>query len=72
MEKRAGEEWAARFSTWFSFLFNGPFKIYRPIEAVTVAKAMVYEAGNKSAGKAEIFSSEEIVSRASLYKTGSF
>lgn len=39
-EKRTGEEWAAAVSRRLPFLWRGPLKRYRPIQAASVAAAM--------------------------------
>lgn len=64
-EKRTGEEWAARISRWFSFIFTGPFNMYKPIQATTVAKAMVHEAMKNQKGTPDIFLSRDIENLAS-------
>lgn len=64
-EKRTGEEWAARISQWFSFIFTGPLKMYKPIQATTVAKAMVHEALKNQKGAPDVFLSRDIEQMAS-------
>ena len=50
-EKRSGEEWASKIMKPLSNLMVGPLKNYKPIEAETVAKAMVYAAAQDHKGK---------------------
>ena len=58
-EFRLGEKVGAFFMKAFSFVFQGNFKKYKPIEAVTVAKALV-EIGKKESKGFTIYKSDEI------------
>ncbi|MFD2514585.1 oxidoreductase [Pontibacter locisalis] len=58
-EKRSGEELASKIMKPLSNLMVGPLKNYKPIEAETVAKAMVYAAAQNQKG-VHIHSSDEI------------
>jgi len=59
-EKRFGEALAIRFFRSFSFLFVGPLRMYKGIEAHDVAKAMLYQSLFPQASKREIFLSHQI------------
>jgi uncharacterized protein YbjT (DUF2867 family) len=50
-EKRTGEELASKLLRPLSKLMIGPLSKYKPIEAETVAKGMVYAAAQNSTGK---------------------
>lgn len=58
-EHRTGEELAARIMKPLSSLMVGPLKKYRPIEAETVAKAMLYAAQQQQRG-VHIYPSDKI------------
>ncbi|MEJ8803079.1 oxidoreductase [Pontibacter sp. H249] len=58
-EHRTGEEFAAKVMKPLSKLMVGPLKKYKPIEAETVAKAMVYVAAQQQNGT-HIYPSDEI------------
>lgn len=58
-EFRLGESVAAFMSKGISFLFAGPLKKYRPIEAKTVAQGMVQAAQRQTEG-ATVYLSHEI------------
>lgn len=58
-EQRTGEEFAAKVMKPLSNLMIGPLEKYKPIEAETVAKAMVYAASQQQKGT-HIYTSDEI------------
>ncbi len=58
-EKRAGESFAAAAMRWFGFLLRGPLRKYRPIQAKTVAKAML-EAAKQDGGGVLVHPSEQM------------
>jgi len=59
-EFRLGEAIASRISKPLGFLFNGPLAKYRPIEAESVAHAMVKTADGVSPAKFSVHESDEI------------
>lgn len=60
-EHRAGEELASKIMKPLSSLMVGPLRKYKPIEAETVAKAMLYVASQHQKG-VHIYPSDEIAS----------
>lgn len=60
-EVRLGEKVAEKISSIMPFLFNGPFKKYKPINGVTVAKAMINSALSGTKGE-QIIESDSIES----------
>ena len=63
-EKRMGEKLAAKAMHWFGFLLRGPLRKYRPIQAQTVAKAML-EAAKQDGGGVLVHPSEQMQQYAS-------
>lgn len=59
-EERPGEKAAEFFSGLFSFAFIGFLAKYRPIQAATVAKAMLQAASENSTKLVKIWESDEI------------
>ena len=60
-EKRTGEDAMKKFYKVFGFIFSGPFKKYQAIDAVKVARAMLYFAKESQTGNF-IHESEELQS----------
>ncbi|WP_439880260.1 oxidoreductase [Pontibacter sp. MBLB2868] len=58
-EKRSGEEWASKIMKPLSGLMIGPLKDYKPIEAETVARAMLSAASQDEKG-VHVHNSNEI------------
>ena len=56
-ERRPAEEFAEKFSRWFSFVFIGAWKQYKPVASKAVAYAMVKVAKKQPHGKQIIESS---------------
>ena len=50
-ERRPAEEFAEKFSRWFSFIFIGAWKQYKPVASRAVAYAMVKVAKKQPHGK---------------------
>lgn len=59
-ESRSGEKWAEKISSLFPFMFFGPFKNYKPVQANKVAEKMVKMALNPHSEKVKILLSGEI------------
>ena len=58
-EERIGENLASKILKPLSSLMVGPLKVYRPIEAETVASAMVYAAAHQEKG-VHIYPSDQV------------
>ena len=62
-DARAGEQASERVLGALSFVLRGPFRKYRPIEARTIAQAMVAMAKSKPGGL-RVIESDQILAEA--------